>query len=44
MELGPFVDERCQVLALWPPMSQDNQTTWLTNRTENLAELVNLAE
>jgi len=44
MELGPFVAGRRRVLALHPPMPRGCLTTWLTNKREDPAELVNLAE
>lgn len=44
IELGPFADGRRQVLKMAPPLTESFFATWLTNRTNDPAELVNLAE
>jgi len=42
MELGSFFEGRRKVLKASPPKDSDMLTTWLTNRTEDAGELVNL--
>ena len=44
LELGPFADGRREVLTLAPPLRGEHLTTWLTNRSEDPAELENLAK